>query len=77
MRRDTLFWRHVEVRIDQSLNRIAEQDHRAVKRRSSAMHGFKTVPAATVAIAGIELTHRNCKGQFRLGHARGSRRHSM
>jgi transposase-like protein len=77
LRREALFWRHVEVRTNRYLNNIIEQDHRAIKRRCSAMHGFKSVPAATIAIAGIELAHRIRKNQFRLGHARGRRRHSM
>jgi transposase-like protein len=41
------------------------------------MHGFKSVSAATVAISGIELAHQIRKHQFRLGHARRRRRHSM
>jgi hypothetical protein len=41
------------------------------------MHGFKSVPAATIAIAGMELAHRIRKRQFRLGRARGRRCHSM
>lgn len=77
LRRDALFWRHVEVRTNRYQNNIVEQDHRAIKRRCSAMHGFKSVPAATVAIAGIRLAHRIRKSQFRLGRARGRRRHSM
>jgi transposase-like protein len=77
LRRDALFWRHVEVRTNRYLNSIVEQDHRAIKRRCWAMHGLKSVPAATVAIAGIELAHRIRKHQFRLGRARGRRRHSM
>ena len=77
LRREALLWRHVKVRTSQYLNNIVEQDHRAIKRRCSAMHGFKSVSAATVTIAGIELAHRIRKHQFRLGHARGRRRHSM
>ncbi len=77
LRRDAMFWRHVQVRTNRYLNNIVEQDHRAVKRRCSAMHGFKSVRAAAVAIAGIELAHRIRKRQFRLGRARGRRRHSM
>ena len=41
------------------------------------MHGFKSVPAATVAIAGIELAYRIRKRQFRLGRATGRRRQSV
>ena len=77
LRREALFWRHVQVRTSRYLNNIVEQDHRAIKRRCLAMHGFKSVSAATVTIAGIELAHRIRKQQFRLGHARRRRRHSM
>jgi transposase-like protein len=59
------------------MNKIVEQDHRAILRRCSATHGFKPVPAATVAIAGIELAHRIRKHQFRLGRGRGRGCHSM
>jgi transposase-like protein len=75
-RRDALSWRHIQVRTNRYLNNIVEQDYGAIKRRCSAMNGFKSVPAATCAIAGIELAHWIRKGRFRLGRARGRRRHS-
>jgi len=56
---------------------IVEQDHRAVKRRYSAMHGLKSFGASSIALAGAELAHRMRKRQFALGHARGRRRHTM
>jgi transposase-like protein len=77
LRREALFWRRVKVRTSQCLNNIVEQDHRAIKRRSSAMHGFTSIAAATVTVSGIELAHQIRKHQFRLGHARGRRGHSM
>jgi transposase-like protein len=77
LRREAPFWRHVMVRTNRFLNNIIEQDQRAIKRRCSAMHGVKSVPAATVTIAGIELAHRIRKRQFRLGEAPGCRWHSM
>ena len=77
LRREALFWRHVRVRTSQYLNNIVEQDHRAIKRRCAAMHGFKSISAASVTIAGVELAHRIRKRQYRLGHARGRRQHSM
>jgi len=77
LRRDALFWRHVQVRTKRYLNNIVEQDHRAIKRRCSAMRGFKSVPATIVAIAGMEPAHRIRKRQFRFGRARGRRRHSL
>jgi hypothetical protein len=39
-----------------------------------ALHGFKSEPAAAVAIASIELAHRMRKRPLRLGRARGRRR---
>ena len=77
LRREALFWRHVTVRTNRYLNNIIEQDHRAIKRRCRAMHGFKSASAAAVTVSGIELAHRIGKHQFWLGHARGRRRHSM
>lgn len=77
LRRAALFWRHVQVPTNRYLNNTVEQDHWAIKRCCSAMYGFKSVPAATAAIAGSELAHRIRKHQFRLGRARGRRRHSM
>ena len=77
LRREALFWRHVQVRTSQYLNNKIEQDHRAIKRRCWAMHGFKSVAAATVTISAIELAHRIRERQFWLGHAFRRRRHSM
>ena len=77
LRREALFWRYAKIRTNRYLNNIVEQDHRAIKRRCAAIHGFKSTVAADVTIAGIELAHRIRKHQFRLGRARGRRRHSM
>ena len=77
LRREALFWRHVKIRTNRNLNNIIEKDHRAIKRRCSATHGLKSVSAATVTLAGIEPAHRIRKQQFRLGHARGRRWHSI
>src|ERR1700694_3428418 len=51
-----------QVRSSQYLNKLIEQDHRAVKRRCASMGGFKTF--ASAALAGIELAHRIRKRQF-------------
>jgi putative transposase len=45
------------------LNNIVEQDHRAVKRITSPMLGFKSFWAARCTIAGIEVMHALRKGQ--------------
>ncbi len=39
LRRENLLWRYVKVRTCKYLNNIVEQDHRAIKRRCSAMTG--------------------------------------
>jgi transposase-like protein len=44
-----------------------EQDHRSVKQRVAVMLGFKKFRNAAIMIAGIELMHLICKGQFDLG----------
>jgi hypothetical protein len=45
------------------LNNIVEQDHRAVKRVTRAMLGFKSFEAAQDTLAGIELMHMIKKRQ--------------
>jgi putative transposase len=44
------------------LNNVVEQDHRAVKRITRPLLGFKSVEAAQSTLAGIELMHMLCKG---------------
>ncbi len=46
------------------LNNIVEQDHRAVKRITKPMMGFKSFRAARNVLAGIELMHMIRKGQM-------------
>nr|WP_284945010.1 DDE-type integrase/transposase/recombinase [Acidisoma sp. PAMC 29798] len=47
------------------LNNIVEQDHRAIKRLTRPMLGFKSFWSAAVTIAGIEMMHMIRKGQLR------------
>ena len=77
LRRENALLRYVKVRTCKYLNNIVEQDHRAIKRRCSAMHGLKSFERAAVMISGVELAHRIRKGQFTLGRVRGRRRHTM
>ena len=42
-----------------------EQDHRAIKRRTRPLRGFKSFGSAVKAIAGIETMHMVKKGQLR------------
>ena len=54
----------VGVRQIKYLNNIVEQDHRAVKRNTRPMLGFKSFRAAASVLAGIELMHMIRKGQM-------------
>jgi putative transposase len=61
----------VEVRQIKYLNNIVEQDHRAVKRNTRPMLGFKSFRAATCVLAGIELMHMIRKGQMAMPGCEG------
>ena len=54
----------IELRQSKYLNNLIEQDHRAVKRRTRPMMGFKTFESARKVIAGIEAMHMIKKGQL-------------
>ena len=49
------------------LNNFVEQDHRAVKRMTRPMLGFKSFWSAAITLAGIELMHMIRKGQLKRG----------
>lgn len=52
------------MRQNNYLNNIVEQDHRAVKRVTQPMLGFKSFWSARIIIAGIETMHMIRKGQL-------------
>jgi len=54
----------VLIRQCKYLNNIVEQDHRAVKRRTRPMLGFKEFRSARIILGGIELMHMIRKGQM-------------
>ena len=54
----------IELRQAKYLNNIVEQDHRAIKRRTRPMMGFKSFRSAARIIAGIETMHMVKKGQL-------------
>jgi transposase-like protein len=56
----------VIVRQVKYLNNIVEQDHRAVKRITKPMLGFKSFHSAKNILAGIELMHMIRKGQLNM-----------
>ena len=54
----------IEMRQSKYLNNLVEQDHRAVKRITRPMLGFKTFRCARILITGIEVMHMISKGQL-------------
>ena len=52
------------LRQSKYLNNMVEQDHRAVKRVTRPMLGFKSFWSAARTIAGIETMHMIKKGQL-------------
>jgi putative transposase len=52
------------IRHSKYLNNIVEQDHRAVKRRTRPMLGFKSFWAARCTITGMEVMPAIRKGQL-------------
>ena len=57
----------VLMRQCQYLNNIVEQDHRAIKRVTRPMLGFKNFRCAQSLISGIETMHMIRKGQMKSG----------
>ena len=55
----------IKVRQIKYLNNIVEQDHRAIKRRTRPMLGFKDFNCARIILCGIELMHMIKKGQVK------------
>lgn len=55
---------HIAIRQVKYLNNIVEQDHRAVKRMTRPMLGFKAFDAAPCTLAGVELMHMIKKRQM-------------
>ncbi len=53
-----------KIRQSKYLNTRVEQDHRAIKRRTRPMPGFKTFRCARILLAGIEIMHMIAKGQM-------------
>lgn len=54
----------IVLRQSKYLNNIVEQDHRAIKRVTRPMLGFKAFRCARILIAGIETMHMIRKGQL-------------
>jgi putative transposase len=60
----------IKIRQSKYLNNLVDQDHRAIKRRTRPMLGFKTFRCAGILLAGIENMHMIAKGQMKC--ARGT-----
>jgi transposase-like protein len=54
----------IKIRQIKYLNNIVEQDHRAIKRRTRPMLGFKDFHCARIILGGIETMHMIRKGQM-------------
>jgi putative transposase len=57
----------IKIRQVKYLNNIVEQDHRAIKRRTRPMMGFKDFRCARIILSGIETMHMIRKGQMKDG----------
>lgn len=55
----------IKIRQNKYLNNIVEQDHRAIKRRTRPMMGFKDFRCARIILGGIEIMHMIMKGQMK------------
>ncbi|WP_087739324.1 IS6 family transposase [Paraburkholderia piptadeniae] len=60
----------IKIRQTKYLNNIVEQDHRAIKRRTRPMLGFKNFRCARILLGGIEVAHMIAKGQMKDNGAR-------
>ncbi|AXF05926.1 IS6 family transposase (plasmid) [Paraburkholderia hospita] len=49
----------IRIRQKKYLNNVVEQDHRAIKRRTRPMLGFKNVRCARIILVGIEFNGMN------------------
>jgi len=57
---------NIVLRQAKYLNNIVEQDHRAIKRMTRPMLGFKSFLSAAITLAGIELMRMIRKGQLQI-----------
>lgn len=54
----------IELRQAKYLDNVVVQDHRAIKRITRPMLGFKDFRCTRIPIAGIDVMHMIRKGQF-------------
>jgi len=70
----------IKIRQNKYLNNVVEQDHRAIKRRTRPMLGFKNFRCARVLLSGIELMHVFAKSQMEdrgIGYTRPEQFYSL
>jgi putative transposase len=60
----------IRIRQKKYLNNVIEQDHRAIKRRTRPMLGFKDFRCARIILGGIKFMHMIVKGQMTDGASR-------
>jgi putative transposase len=58
----------IKIRRSKYLNNLVEKEHRAIKRRTRPMLGFKIFRCARILLAGIEVMHTIAKGQMKCAH---------
>jgi transposase-like protein len=72
--------RSARIRQNKYLNNVVEQDHRAIKRRTRPMLGFKNFRCARILLSGIELMHMIAKDQMEdggVGYTRAEQFYSL
>ena len=57
----------ITIRQVKYLNNVVERDHRAIKRITRPMLGFKDFRCARIILSGIEVMHMIRKGQMKTG----------
>jgi len=55
----------IKIRQVKYLNNVVEQDHRAIKRITRPMLGFKDFRCARIILSGVEVMHMIRKGQMK------------
>src|SRR6516165_2630358 len=70
----------IKIRQNKYLNNVVKQDHRAIKRRTRPMLGFKNFRCARILLSGIELMHMIAKDQMEdggIGYTRAEQFYSL
>jgi putative transposase len=56
----------ITIRQVKYLNNVVEQDHRAIKRITRPMLGFKNFRCARIILSGVQVMHMIRKGQMKI-----------